>query len=105
LIYAGEINPDMASFFASLSGTVNQIGGIALPDATTRHNRQYQQRNYRPRCGLSRAADQPAAEALLQVSEARLLGRPICELESPDLPWRSTLDQAGARVAPSCGGV
>jgi two-component system nitrogen regulation sensor histidine kinase GlnL len=38
----------------------------------------------------------PAAEALLQVSEARLLGRPVCELVSPDLPWRSTLDQAGS---------
>jgi two-component system nitrogen regulation sensor histidine kinase GlnL len=38
----------------------------------------------------------PAAEALLQLSEARLLGRPICELVSPDLPWRSTLDQAGS---------
>jgi two-component system nitrogen regulation sensor histidine kinase GlnL len=44
----------------------------------------------------------PAAEALLQLSEARILGRMICELESPDLPWRSTLEQAGARGGRSC---
>lgn len=36
----------------------------------------------------------PAAEALMQLSEARILGRMICELESPDIPWRSTLEQA-----------
>lgn len=36
----------------------------------------------------------PAAEALLQLSEARLLGSRICELESPKVPWRTTLEQA-----------
>lgn len=36
----------------------------------------------------------PAAEAILQLSEARLLGRMICEMESPVIPWRQTLDQA-----------
>jgi len=36
----------------------------------------------------------PAAEALLQLSEARLLGQAICELEMPGVPWRSTLEQA-----------
>lgn len=38
----------------------------------------------------------PAAEALLQLSEARILGAMICELESPDVPWRATLDQAAS---------
>ena len=37
----------------------------------------------------------PAAEALLQLSEARLLGQPICETAQPALPWRASLDQAG----------
>lgn len=37
----------------------------------------------------------PAAEALLQLSEARLLGQPICETAQPELPWRASLDQAG----------
>lgn len=36
----------------------------------------------------------PAAEALLQLSEARLLGTAICQLAIPDMPWRLTLDQA-----------
>ena len=36
----------------------------------------------------------PAAEDMLQLSEARILGQMICELESSDVPWRSTLDQA-----------
>ena len=36
----------------------------------------------------------PAAEALLQLSEARLLGQRICELDSLDLPWKENLDQA-----------
>lgn len=36
----------------------------------------------------------PAAEALLQLSEARILGQPICEVALPGIPWRSTLDQA-----------
>lgn len=36
----------------------------------------------------------PAAESLLQLSEARLLGQPICELAPPHIPWRKTLDQA-----------
>ncbi|WP_439106297.1 nitrogen regulation protein NR(II) [Congregibacter sp.] len=36
----------------------------------------------------------PAAESLLQLSEARILGIMICELETPDVPWRATLDQA-----------
>ncbi|WOJ92587.1 nitrogen regulation protein NR(II) [Congregibacter variabilis] len=36
----------------------------------------------------------PSAEALLQLSEARIIGQMICELERPDVPWRATLDQA-----------
>ncbi|EAQ97462.1 nitrogen regulation protein NR(II) [Congregibacter litoralis] len=36
----------------------------------------------------------PAAEALLQLSEARILGVKICELDTHDVPWRATLDQA-----------
>lgn len=36
----------------------------------------------------------PAAESLLQLSEARLLGQAICEIAPPDVPWRETLDQA-----------
>jgi len=36
----------------------------------------------------------PAAEALLQLSEARILGQMICEIRSPDIPWRDTLEQA-----------
>lgn len=35
----------------------------------------------------------PSAEALLQLSEARILGQMICELETHDVPWRATLDQ------------
>ncbi|WP_439101285.1 nitrogen regulation protein NR(II) [Congregibacter sp.] len=36
----------------------------------------------------------PAAEAILQLSEARILGAMICELDTHDVPWRATLDQA-----------
>jgi two-component system nitrogen regulation sensor histidine kinase GlnL len=36
----------------------------------------------------------PAAEALLQLSEARLLGHPISEAEGPRLSWQSSLEQA-----------
>lgn len=36
----------------------------------------------------------PAAEALLQLSEARLLGELLCEVCSPEMPWRASLDQA-----------
>ena len=36
----------------------------------------------------------PAAEALLQLSEARLLGQPFGELHHPDVPWRHSLEQA-----------
>lgn len=36
----------------------------------------------------------PSAEALLQLSEARIIGQMICELERPHVPWRATLDQA-----------
>jgi two-component system nitrogen regulation sensor histidine kinase GlnL len=36
----------------------------------------------------------PAAEALLQLSEARLLGQTICESAQTELPWRASLDQA-----------
>lgn len=36
----------------------------------------------------------PAAEAMLQLSETRILGTAICTLESPAVPWRVTLDQA-----------
>ena len=36
----------------------------------------------------------PAAESLLQLSEARLLGQAIGELEMSDVPWRITLEQA-----------
>ncbi|MFT4767016.1 MAG: two-component system nitrogen regulation sensor histidine kinase GlnL [Glaciecola sp.] len=35
-----------------------------------------------------------SAEALLQLSEARIIGQMICELERPNVPWRVTLDQA-----------
>lgn len=36
----------------------------------------------------------PAAEALLQLSEARLIGQKISELDTPDMPWSSSLEQA-----------
>lgn len=36
----------------------------------------------------------PAAEALLQLSEARLLGQPFGELHHPEAPWRESLEQA-----------
>lgn len=36
----------------------------------------------------------PAAEALLQLSETRILGQSVCEAVFPGLPWRSTLEQA-----------
>jgi two-component system nitrogen regulation sensor histidine kinase GlnL len=36
----------------------------------------------------------PAAEALLQLSEARILGQMICEMGSTEVPWRETLEQA-----------
>ncbi len=36
----------------------------------------------------------PAAEALLQLSEARLLGQRIFDVCGLDLPWRSSMDQA-----------
>jgi two-component system nitrogen regulation sensor histidine kinase GlnL len=36
----------------------------------------------------------PAAETLLQVSEARILGQMICEMDSSDVPWRETLEQS-----------
>jgi len=36
----------------------------------------------------------PAAEALLQLSEARLLGESLCETSLQELPWRESLDQA-----------
>lgn len=35
----------------------------------------------------------PAAESLLQLSEARLLGQSIEVVETPDLPWSATLSQ------------
>jgi two-component system nitrogen regulation sensor histidine kinase GlnL len=38
----------------------------------------------------------PAAEAQLQLSEARILGQSICTIDSPDLPWESTLEQAAS---------
>jgi two-component system nitrogen regulation sensor histidine kinase GlnL len=37
----------------------------------------------------------PAAETLLQLSEARLLGQLICNNVHTDLPWEASLDQAG----------
>lgn len=36
----------------------------------------------------------PAAEALLQLSEARITGQMICQLDKPAVPWQATLDQA-----------
>ena len=36
----------------------------------------------------------PAAEALLQLSEARVLGQLLFDSEMPDLPWRASLEQA-----------
>ncbi|MFT7288071.1 MAG: two-component system nitrogen regulation sensor histidine kinase GlnL [Halieaceae bacterium] len=36
----------------------------------------------------------PAAESILRLSEARILGQVICDLPSPDVPWRETLIQA-----------
>lgn len=36
----------------------------------------------------------PAAETQLHLSEARILGQSLCEIMSPELPWRSTLEQA-----------
>jgi two-component system nitrogen regulation sensor histidine kinase GlnL len=38
----------------------------------------------------------PAAEAQLQLSEARLLGQPISTIDSEDMPWQSTLEQAAS---------
>lgn len=36
----------------------------------------------------------PAAEELLQLSEARILGQTLLQLENPEVPWVATLDQA-----------
>ncbi|MEM1403770.1 MAG: nitrogen regulation protein NR(II) [Pseudomonadota bacterium] len=36
----------------------------------------------------------PAAESLLELSEARIVDQPIADLENPGVPWVSTLEQA-----------
>jgi two-component system nitrogen regulation sensor histidine kinase GlnL len=38
----------------------------------------------------------PAAEAQLQLSEARVLGHTLFDIETPELPWRSSLEQAAS---------
>ena len=41
----------------------------------------------------------PAAEAQLQLSEARILGSSLCEVGIAHLPWRSSLEQATREAA------